>query len=170
MASGLSADRQRPLRYQASYVFPAVPSTSWRRRVFTRVRLMTTPTRSTGSRRPFTYRRMLPHILRHCQSRARIGRLSEQRSGAMLWRPEGTTLSKPRAEARRALRALAQPWVAYVVHTESQRDGPNPTRIVRPIPVHNAGRVHGTHLETTFVDDVVADSGCTSSRPPPGTR
>ena len=52
----------------------------------------------------------------------------------MLWRPEGTTLSKPRAEARRALRALAQPWVAYVVHTESQRDGPNPTRIVRPIP------------------------------------
>ena len=92
--------------------------------------------------------------------------INRKNKAEQLWRPEGTTLSKPRAEARRALRALAQPWVAYVVHTESQRDGPNPTRIVRSIPVHDAGRVHGTLLETTFVDGVVADSGCTSSLAP----
>ena len=50
------------------------------------------------------------------------------------------------------MRALAQPWVAYVVHPESQRDGTTPTRIVRPIPVHDAGGVRETLLETTFVD------------------
>ena len=78
---------------------------------------------------------------------SRIGGFSEHQYGMLLFRPEGTTLSKPRAEARRAWRALAQPWVAYVVHTESHRDGPNPTRIVRPIPVHDAGRVHGIFLK-----------------------
>ena len=37
--------------------------------------LMTTPTRPTGSRRLFAYRRMLPRILPHRQSRARMGRM-----------------------------------------------------------------------------------------------
>ena len=65
-------------------------------------------------------------------------------------------------ETRRVSRALSLPWVRGHLSAESQRDGPNPRRIVRPIPIHDSGRVHGTHPERSFVDDVVAGSGCTS--------
>src|SRR3990170_1010078 len=65
-------------------------------------------------------------------------------------------------ETRRVSRALSLPWVRGHLSAESQRDGPNPRRIVRPIPVHDGGSVHGTHPERSFVDDVVAGSGCTS--------
>jgi hypothetical protein len=41
-------------------------------------------------------------------------------------RLEGTGLAETRAEARRARRAWPQPWVAYVIYTESQRDGAHP--------------------------------------------
>jgi len=69
---------------------------------------------------------------------------------------------KAQGETRRVSRALSLPWVRGHLSAESQRDGPNPRRIVRPIPVHDGGRVHGTHPERSFVDDVVAGSGCTS--------